>query len=254
MTTNYMVTMPRRDFLGELIRLRAIMNTYDIHKWVIGAENGRNGYKHWQIRMATRFNFEQMKLLFTEAHIEECSDTWEYETKEGMYWTSWDRKENLAQRFGKFRYAQKRVYEALQDTNDREVMVWYDEKGNCGKSWFTRALWERGLAYYTAGSTNGTTIVQDVASEYIKHGWRPIVVIDIPRAGKWTPELYEAIERIKDGLIKDTRYSSSSININGVKVLVCCNSLPKLDNLSKDRWKIIHQSELMWEEELTKTQ
>jgi len=243
-----MLTIERKDTYKEGNLLFKFFRMNDIKKWVVGAEKGAGGYEHWQVRMQCRYNFEQLKALFPRAHIEEASDTWEYEIKEGKYWTSWDRKENRQQRFGKYRYAQKRVYETLQDTNDREVVVWYDEEGKAGKSWFTRALWERGEAYFCAGYTSGGAIVQDIASEYIKHGWRPIVIIDIPRAGKWTPDLYEAIERIKDGLIKDTRYSASTVNISGVKVLVCTNTKPKLDKLSADRWRIIHQSELMYEE------
>uniref|UniRef100_A0A8A4XD10 Replication-associated protein n=1 Tax=Syrmaticus ellioti CRESS-DNA-virus sp. TaxID=2815058 RepID=A0A8A4XD10_9VIRU len=250
MTTNYMLTMSR-DGITDYCYLRKFLNfveANDIHKWVIGRETGKNGRKHWQIRIATRWTFEQMQVMFPGAHIEECSDTWEYETKEGQYLKWDDRPENLRERFGSFRFAQEYVRKALERSNDREVVVWYDERGNCGKSWFTRALWERGLAYYSAGTDKGTTIVQDIASEYLKHGWRPYVVIDIPRAGKWSTELYEAIERVKDGLIKDPRYSANSINIHGVKVLVCCNTMPKLDKLSQDRWNIINQSEIEWVE------
>nr|WCR62167.1 MAG: replication associated protein [Smacoviridae sp.] len=253
MVETYMLTIPRKDTYKEFNRIMTWIRKNDIHKWVLGAETGSGGYEHWQMRVQYRFGFEKLKILFPKAHIEECSDTWEYETKEGTYWKWDDRPENRMQRFGKLRYPQKRVLEALETTNDREVIVWYDEEGKAGKSWLSRALWERGQAYFTAGMVSGGAIVQDVASEYIKHGWRPIVIIDIPRAGKWTPELYEAIERIKDGLIKDTRYSSQSINISGVKVLVLTNTKPNLDKLSKDRWRIIHQSELMWEEELQKT-
>lgn len=142
-------------------------------------------------------------------------------------------------RFGEMRFVQKQALEALQATNDREVMVWYDKNGNVGKSWFTGALWERGLAYVvppTVDTVKG--MMQYVASSYIDQGWRPFVVIDIPRSWKWSEQLYTAIESIKDGLVYDTRYNSRMINIRGVKVLVMCNTLPKLDKLSQDRWRI----------------
>ncbi|APG55823.1 rep [Macaca mulatta feces associated virus 4] len=248
MGKTYMLTIPRNDTYREGNRIFAWFRKNDIHKWVLGAEKGSGGYEHWQMRVQCRFGFEELKVLFPTAHIEECSDKWTYEAKEGVYWRSNDRRENIQQRFGKLRYAQKRVIERADGTNDREVVVWYDQEGKAGKSWLTGAMWERGLAYFSVADTSGKTIVMDIASEYLKNGWRPYIIIDIPRAGKWTPELYEAIERIKDGLIKDPRYSSEAVNIHGVKVIVMTNTMPKLDKLSADRWKIITQEELTLEE------
>lgn len=236
--TIWMVTLPRNDTYKEWHSIWMWFIKHDVKKWVFGLEKGRFGYKHWQIRFKSDLKFEDLKVMYPTGHIEEASDSWSYETKEGVYWKSTDRPENRAQRFGKLNEAQEGVIRALQSTNDREVVLWYDSTGKKGKSWLTRALWERGQAYFIVADSNVKTIVQDVACEYIKNGWRPYVIIDIPRAGRWTTELYEAIERIKDGLIKDPRYSSESINISGVKVLVNSNSLPELDNLSKDRWKI----------------
>ena len=248
MTKTYMLTIPRKDTYREGNKIFTWIRKNDIHKWVVGAERGKGGYDHWQMRVQCRFGFEEMKVLFPTAHIEECSDTWKYEAKEGTYWKWNDRKENIEQRFGKLRYAQKRIVEYARSSNDREIVVWYDQEGKAGKSWLAGALWERGLAYFTVADSSGKSIVMDIASEYLKNGWRPYIIIDIPRAGKWTTELYEAIERIKDGLIKDPRYSSESINIHGVKIIVMTNTLPKLDKLSADRWMIISQEEMQFEE------
>ena len=77
-----------------------------------------------------------------------------------------DRVEILKQRFGKMRPNQIRALEALESTNDREVLVWYDEGGNVGKSWLTGALWERGLAYYVPTVDSVKAMVQWVASCY----------------------------------------------------------------------------------------
>ena len=85
-------------------------------------------------------------------------------------------------------------------------------------------------------SDKGETIKKDVANEFINHGWRPYVIIDLPRTAKWTDELYYAIEKIKDGLLKDPRYQSKTVNIHGVKVMVMCNHEPNVSKLSADRW------------------
>lgn len=235
----YMLTMPRKDTQKQAMTLMKWFRRNDIHKWILGAEKGANGYEHWQIRMQWRGEFEDLKRIFPRAHIEECSDTWTYETKEGFYWTSWDRKETRQQRFGRLRPVQEDALKRLRATNDREIMVWVDYHGNVGKSWFTGALWERGQAYVTPPTIDTVKgIIQWVASCYSEGGWRPYIIIDIPRSWKWSDQLYCAIESIKDGLIYDTRYHSRMINIRGVKVLVMTNSMPKPGKLSLDRWYI----------------
>lgn len=264
---NYMVTMPRNENMNAL-KLLIYINTHDVKKWVIGAETGRNGYQHWQCRLAVSddhfFEFEEREVWDThttparivkkkigigwinvfipEAHVEECSDTWEYETKEGRYIASWDTPEVRQLRFGRMRWTQKCAVEALRATNDREIMVWVDQEGNKGKSWLVGHLFETGKAYYLPPTlTSVQSMLQTIASlawEDRKQGRPPreFVLIDIPRSWKWSRELYCAIETIKDGLIMDPRYSARPINIRGVQVLVMCNTSPKLDALSADRW------------------
>ena len=237
----WMLTIPRST---PKRALRIMIDKNDCKKWIIGRETGKNGYKHWQIRLESSNPdfFEWIKKNIPTAHVEKAKrgvDECIYETKEGQYWTSADRVETLSQRFGTMRPNQKRALQALQASNDRQVVVWYDEGGNVGKSWFTGHLWETGKAYVvppTIDTVKG--IMQWVASCYHEGGWRPYVIIDIPRSWKWSEQLYVTIESIKDGLVYDTRYSSRMINIRGVKVMVMTNTMPKLDKLSKDRWAI----------------
>lgn len=257
-----MITMPRNENQNALKLIRYI-NTHDVKKWVIGAEVGRNGYQHWQCRIAVSddhfFEYEEVydwirqakkkvgtgwiNVNIPEAHVEECSDTWEYETKEGRYIASWDTPEVRQLRFGRMRWAQKQAIVELGWTDDREILVWVDKEGNKGKSWLVGHLYETGQAYYLPPTlTSVQSMLQTMASlawEDRKQGRPPrkYVLIDIPRSWKWSKELYCAIETIKDGLILDPRYSARPINIRGVKVLVLCNTRPDLDHLSEDRWQ-----------------
>lgn len=270
MVSCYMLTMPRDDEMYAL-RLLQYINTHDVHKWVIGREKGRNGYEHWQARIKTSdpdfFRFEDREepkigpnwtivyekikkgvgwanVNIPRAHIEECSDDWEYETKEGKYIASWDSQEVLRQRFGKMRWYQEGVINRLRATNDREIVVWYDPKGKAGKSWLIGHLYETGLAYFTEPTLSSVqAMVQDVANEAMKDrkAGRPpreFLIIDMPRSWKWSEQLYVAIEHIKDGLIKDPRYGAKPINIRGIKVLVLTNTMPDLKKLTDDRWVI----------------
>lgn len=268
MVKDYMVTMPRNGY-KEINILMNYIHTNDVHKWIVGAEVGAGGYKHWQCRLRARddfFKFEQVdvpewngqrivtvkkkvgvgwaNINMPWAHVEECSDKYEYEAKGGVYWASWDTKKVRASRFGKPDWSQEALLRALQDQNDRQVMVWYDPDGNHGKTWLVRHLYETGRAYYVLPTfTTTKEMIQAVASMAIedrKQGYPPreIVVIDIPRSWKWSEQLYTAIETIKDGLVMDGRYSASPIDIWGIKVLVTTNAEPDRKKLSMDRWQI----------------
>lgn len=242
MVQAWIITAPRAHVSKRAIHI--MIDTNDCKKWIVAKEKGKNGYEHWQIRIESSNTgfFEWCKMYIPTAHVEKAErgvDESRYETKEGQYVLYTDRVEILKQRFGKMRPNQIRALEALESTNDREVLVWYDEGGNVGKSWLTGALWERGLAYYVPPTVDSVkAMVQWVASCYQSGGWRPYVIIDIPRSWKWSEQLYVAIESIKDGLVYDTRYHAQCINIRGVKVLVLTNTKPKLDKLSQDRWRI----------------
>lgn len=243
--TVWMVTCPREGVSKK--RWFKFFEAYDIHKWVLGRETGKGGYKHWQVRFQTTAfdkaekveDILEIKEWFKQAHVLKASDTWEYETKSGDYFRNDDNSEKLRQRFGKFREAQERVIQTVYGSNDRQIVVWVTEEGNVGKSWMAGALWERREAHYVMAQNTAKGLIQDCASEVIQNGERPMIVIDIPRTWKWTEELYCAIESIKDGLIKDPRYGSTTINIRGTKLLILCNSRPQLGKLSRDRWLIL---------------
>lgn len=65
-----------------------------------------------------------------------------------------------------------------------------------------------------------------------------MVIVDIPRASKIRPELYEALEEIKDGLVSDPRYAGKTRNIRGAKLVVFTNTALDEKRLSKDRWRL----------------
>lgn len=229
------MTLPRnRESIEEVYLLQWMLDN-DIHKWIIAKETGNDGYKHWQVRMNTRYTFEALKQAFPKAHIEEASDVYEYERKEGNYLTSEDGIGQMATRFGELNRYQRSILYNLDTQNDREVDVIIDN-GNTGKSWLCRYLYQRGLGFYVPPTINDPkTLIQYVANGY---AGEPIVVIDIARSTKWTNTLYVAIETVKDGLVYDARYKTTIRDIHGCKVLVMCNVCPKLDKLSRDRWRL----------------
>lgn len=235
--TIWMMTLPRTGANKKLLKL--FIEEKDIHKWVIGYETGRSGYKHFQVRLAWGGNFDELQEWFSDAHIEQGEDEWYYETKSGRFVSSDDTVDVRRCRFGRLRDNQKRVIDRLQLQSDRGVTVWLDRHGNIGKSFLTRWLIERRMAYYVPPTIdNAKQIIQYVCAGYQN---QPIIVVDIPRSAKWNNSLYTAIEAIKDGVIYDTRYTAKMRDIWGAKILVLTNSEPQLDGLSRDRWDIIDE-------------
>lgn len=235
--TIYMMTMPRNSVNKAL--LKKFIDDQDIHKWVIGYETGRTGYEHFQVRLVWGGSFEELKVWFDDAHIEEGSDDWRYERKEGYFVSSEDTNDVRRCRFGHLRDNQRRALHILDESGDRDVVVWYDRRGGVGKSFLTRYCYEKGLAYYVPPT------IQDPKSfiQYVCAGYQGerYIIIDIPRTAQWSESLYTAIETIKDGLVYDTRYTARIRDIWGVKILALTNTFPKLGNLSKDRWRILNK-------------
>lgn len=236
----------------------------DVKKWIVACEEGRGGYKHYQIRLKTSnpdfygieekkvpVGFKEGRIVYEkkkykvgwlaenipEAHCEEAQDLWNYERKEHHYVSSEDTREILNIRYGHLRTNQEKILERLNEQSDREVTVVFDQLGNHGKSWMAIHLYETGRAMVVPrASTTAEKLSAYVCSAY---AGEPIIIIDIPRSRKITGELYEAIEELKDGLVFDHRYSGHCRNIRGVKVLVTTNEKMDINALSKDRWKII---------------
>lgn len=234
----YIITAPRERESIEEVKLLQWMLDNDIKKWIIAKEVGNDGYKHWQIRLRSRYTWQEMKNKFGEkAHIEEASDDWKYERKEGKFISSEDNAAILRTRFGELRPNQRRILTELGNSNDRSICCVVDRKGCTGKSFLARFLFERGTAFYVPPTcTTAQSIIQFVASGYRNE---QIIVVDIPRSTRWNNQLYIAIECIKDGLVYDTRYHTTIRDIFGVNVLVLCNNKPNLSKLSKDRWHLL---------------
>lgn len=247
MSTTWMMTIdrhPERESVEEVKLLQWILK-HDVHDWIIAKETGTFGYHHWQIRMRTNLTFDEMKQNFPTAHIEQASDNYDYERKDGNYLSSTDTKDILKTRYAELRPNQRRILTEVGNSNDRSICCVIDNKGNTGKSFLARHLYETGRAFYVPPTcTSPQTIIQFVASGY---RGEPIIVVDIPRSTRWTNQLYIAIETIKDGLVYDTRYRTTIRDIFGVNVLVFCNNKPNLSKLSSDRWVLLDSNGVRYE-------
>lgn len=242
--TYVMITCPRK-YIKNGRKWLEYFQSIDCHKWIIALEHGRGGLAHWQIRFKGRNLetkdqkkefFDYWKITKPEAHIEFSENWCDYERKEGRFVSSDDTKDILGVRFGTLRRTQRDIIEMARSQNDRQVDVWLDPKGNHGKSWLSLHLFENGKALLVPRYCSTAREI----SSYICSSYRgqEFVIIDIPRAGRISKELYEAIEEIKDGAVFDPRYHGQMRNIRGAKIMVFTNQKLDTKYLSMDRWRL----------------
>ncbi len=239
MVSIVLITAPRKNVHKRTLEI--MLEKFDAKRWIIAKECGKGGYEHWQIRAEISgeidelFSWSQKHGL--NFHMERSTSEWsdKYERKEGRFWTWADSNEVLIQRFGELLPWQRRCLERARKQNDRQVDVWYDPRGNHGKSWLAGALFERNLACIVPRDwKNPSEALNYICRNYENQG---LIVIDIPRATKIGNDFYEIVEMIKDGLISSTKWEGQMRNIRGVKVVVFTNSKVDQEKLSKDRWR-----------------
>lgn len=239
MSSTWMLTAPRQKVSKRQVKL--LLENFDVKKYIFAKETGKDGYEHWQIRIQISGDDERIFFRLQEhfrdaAHIEKAQDVWEYERKEGRFWTSEDTTSVLKVRYGKLNANQLQILQKLQSQGDREIDVYLDPTGCHGKSWLSVHLWETGQALVVPRAST----TAEKLSAFVCSSWKgePIIIIDIPRATKCSTSLLETMEELKDGLVFDHRYSGHTRNVRGVKLLVFTNTKLPLDKLSKDRWRL----------------
>ena len=225
---------------------KILYEEYDGKRYTIGVEQGKGGYKHYQLRFtisgdADKF-FLSCKEGLPELHLDKAqSETSDYERKDGYYWSSDDTNAVRSVRFGEPTNRQRHWGNLLKKQGDRSILVLYDKDGGHGKSWWAIHLREKRLSYnIDVLEASNTMIIRDICDGY---NGEPYLIVDIPRGHPWTQNLSNVLEKVKDGLISDPRYSHKERNIRGVKIAVCTNEKPPLKTLSADRWQIIDVGE-----------
>lgn len=213
-----------------------------------------SGYEHYQVRYESSeddYGRERNFWIGIKLELQEAGGWSQYELKDGRFWTWMD--DDLGKyRFGKLQELQRCILAHGRTQRDRTITIVVDHCGNTGKTFLSRSCWLNGTGSYIDGSGRAADIIADVydISEYRKVDK---IFIDLTRnTDQNRCDLWAAIEQIKNGYLKDRRFSYREKWIKPPTVFVFTNNEPKWETLSKDRWDKMFLKEengkvLMWD-------
>lgn len=128
---------------------------------------------------------------------------------------------------------QLEVMDWLNSPADDRTIRWIcDLKGGRGKSCLAKYLYVHHNAIILAGKADN---MYHMLTKFPQR--RKIVIIDVPRSSLDYVN-YQAIENIKNGLLMSGKYEGTMLAFNPPHIIVLANELPKIDKMSRDRWKI----------------
>lgn len=123
--------------------------------------------------------------------------------------------------------------------DDRKIIWVCDRKGNIGKSFLCKYICLQHKVIMCSGKTND--IFNQVNMWNINNPddvQIPTCIVDIPRS-EFAHVNYPALEQLKNGFAYSGKYEGGQIFGLSPHVIIFSNSLPDLEELSKDRWLII---------------
>lgn len=129
----------------------------------------------------------------------------------------------------------------VEQEPDRRQILWYwDSKGNTGKSWMAKYLMAFSNALILESGRK-----MDLAYIFQNH-LNPVVIFDLARTTAPDPEarsspldvIYSLMENLKNGYLISTKYESKRVLFNVPHVIVFANYEPDYSKMSGDRWNI----------------
>lgn len=131
----------------------------------------------------------------------------------------------------KFYYYQRELLKIiLSEPDDRTIYWLYEEKGNTGKSTFSKYLGFKHNAVILSGNKSDMLYTSATYET-------DLYIVDISRSEK-NKLNYESLESIKNGFYNSPKYESKPIIRNNPHIIVFSNFMPELNKLSLDRWKV----------------
>lgn len=220
------------------------IQTLKTRKTVYGNEVGESGTPHLQgyIRFTRQYRLAALKKLIKRAHWEtaKTEDAENYCLKDGDFWIKETPKETAKPKWPvktiqKLRPWQQEVWDLTETEPDDRSIYWYYDDGNNGKTQLCKKLVYEKDACLTDGK--GKDIYYAIA-QYIEDRKKPpkIVLVDIPRDYSERID-YGALEKIKDGLFRSTKYEGTTVVMDPPHIIIFSNYKCPEGIYTKDRLK-----------------
>jgi len=131
----------------------------------------------------------------------------------------------------------KAILDQPPDNSNRQILWWWDAKGNVGKTEMAKFICTRYNAIYLGGKASDAKYA---VTQYQKSGKTlHAVVFGFPRS-KQAYVSYEAIEEVKDGVFFSGKYEGSMVMYDRPHVICFANFPPDPEGIemSPDKWSV----------------
>lgn len=231
------VTIPARGLGGENEYCWLLARS---SHFAYGLEVGSTGYIHYQCKIWLPLDFKGVMMtgILAPFHVEPSrAEEKDYVYKDGCYFDSEMSasvslnavQENLTK------------FWISEGDNSRSVCCVVDTTGCTGKSWYSMIMEDLKIAVRVPQMPYEK--IAGFLMDQPKYGRYIFDLTKVAGKRKDLDELFSVIEELKNGQISDWRYKGRRWRYklgHPVMVLVLCNTLPKSETLSKDRWKVIY--------------
>lgn len=175
----------------------------------------------------------------------------EYTTKDGVY-LSWGTCKVTKYKLElTLRPWQQELFDILcQEPDDRTIHWIWEDKGNVGKSLFTKWLCvnyaELGVIV-TGGKVDD--VLHQVAELHKAKKLPRRIILDLPRSYDQKYLRFHALEQLKNMCFYSGKYEGGMVVGPCPWLVVFANCSPPLEELSADRWKVgrIAESRIVWD-------
>ncbi len=234
----------------ETQAVRASLGKLDRCMWIFGQEVGDTGTPHLQgyLEFLNARSFAIVAAMLPRAHLEKArgnkQENIKYCKKDGKWEGNFpkSRLELILDSYSTIVWKpwQQEIIDLAGSPRQSRVINWYWEPtGHVGKTWLAKYLVLRFKCILASGKR--ADIYHSLAKwmELHPEDEPELIVMDIPRTNLDYVS-YEALEKLKDGLVFSGKYETAQIVLGnpGPHVLVFANEPPKEEKMSEDRWMV----------------
>lgn len=134
---------------------------------------------------------------------------------------------------------QQKVLDIISGPIDDRAIYWfYEEEGNVGKSALCKHILLKHQQEVVLLNGGSKDMFHLIAKRLAAKKWPRICLVDMPRNTKRNFLTYSGLESIKNGTFMSSKYGCDNVLMNYPHMICFANTLPLLNALSLDRWRL----------------